>query len=77
MLILRNGDGAANIIHSGEGVTQGDPLAMFSYRIGFLPMIKILKPAYPDITQTWYTDDAGALGTYFNYLKLHGPDRGY
>ena len=30
-LVLRNGDGTANILHSTEGVTQGDPLYMIDY----------------------------------------------
>ena len=37
----------------------------------------------PDVTQPWYADDAGALGTferletYFDSLTRHGPGRGY
>ena len=73
----------ASILHRREGVTQGDPLAMIAYGIGILPLTKNLKRAIPDITQPWYADDAGDLGTfarletYFDSLKLQGPGRGY
>ena len=56
---------------------------MVSYRIEIIPMIKILKYTHPDVAQTWYAENAGALGTsdnlerYFNSLKRNGPDRGY
>ena len=70
LLLLINGYGMSIIIHNGEGVTQGVPLYMVAYRIGFLPLIKCLKLEYPDITQTWYADNAGALGT-FNNLERH------
>ena len=42
-----------------------------------------MKTEFPDITQTWYADDSGALGTfanvelYINLLKQFGPGRGY
>ena len=39
---------------------------MDAYGIGFLPVIKQLKLAYPDVKQTWYTDDAGELGMLYN-----------
>ena len=62
---------------------QEDPLAMLSYTIGVLPLIKILKVEYPDVTHTWCADDDGALGTfdnielYFNLFKKIGPGCGY
>ena len=62
------------IMHSREGVIQGGPLAMITYGLGIIPLIKNLKTAHPGITQPWYAEDAGALGTfgnieeYFNYL---------
>ena len=45
--------------------------------------IELLKAAYPDFTQIWYADNAGALGTfdaiglYFNLLNDFGTTRGY
>ena len=56
---------------------------MIVYRIGILPLIKNLKQAISDVTQPWYADDTGALGTfarletYFDSLTLHGLGRGY
>ena len=51
-------------MHSREGVTQGYPLSIFAYGIGIHPLIKQLKLEFTDITQTWYADDAGALGMF-------------
>ena len=78
-----NGNGIASFLKSREGVTQGGALAMVAYSIGILPLIKNLKVEYPDFTQPWYADGAGALGTfarvesYFNSLNLHSPGRGF
>ena len=64
LLVLRNMNGTASIIHSREGMTQGGPLAMIVYGIGILPLIKNLKREIPDVTHPWYAEDAGALGTF-------------
>ena len=70
-------------MHIMEGMTQGEPLSIVAYVIGVLLPIKFLKVAYPDATQTWYSDNAGAIGTfdniglYFNLVKQLGPGRGY
>ena len=83
LLGLWNVNGTVNFLHSKEGVTQGYPLAMIVYGIGIFPLIKNLKREIPDVTQPWYADDAGALGTfaiietYFNSLTRQGPGRGY
>ena len=37
---------------------------MAVYGIGILLLINRLKPTYPDVTQPWSADDAGALGTF-------------
>ena len=50
-IVLKNGDGTANIIHSSEGVTQGEPFNMVAYGIGVFSLIKQLKAASRDITQ--------------------------
>ena len=62
---------------------QGYPLAMVTYGVEVLPPIKNLKAAHPDITQPWYAEDVGALGTYynielyFNSKKHSGLGHGY
>ena len=82
-LVLRNGNGTSGILQSIEGVTQRDPLAMITYRIVILPLINNLKREIPDVTQTWYADYAGVLGTfarldtYFDLLTQQGLGRGY
>ena len=70
-------------LHSMEYVTQEDPLSMVAYGIDVLPLIKNLKSEFPDITQTCYAANAGALCTFtnvelnFNWLKQFGLGRGY
>ena len=49
-------------LHSKEGVNQGDPLAMITYGIGVLPLIRVLRLDHPQVYQPWYADDAGAGG---------------
>ena len=62
---------------------QEDPLDMVAYVIKILPLIRRLKSTYPDVTQPWYDDNAGALGmfdhldNYFKALNCNGPERGY
>ena len=62
----------------GRGV-----IAMVAYIIGILPLIKNPKSGFPGVTQPWYTDDAGALGTFtnvelnFNLIKQFSLGRGY
>ena len=64
-------------------MTKGYPLVMITYGISILPLIKNLKQEIPNVTQPWYADDAGALGTfarletYFDLLVHQGPGRGY
>ena len=56
---------------------------MVAYVIGVLPLIKLLKEAYPDVIQPWYIENAVALGTfdniglYFNSFKLFALVREY
>ena len=82
-LVLRNGNGTAIILHSREGVMQGDPNTIIAYGIRILPIIKNLKREITDTTNPWYDDYDGALGTfarletYFDSLTRQGPGQGY
>ena len=53
-----------HFLHSKEGVTQGDPLAMIAYGLGILPLIWVLQTLHPGVTQPWCADDAGAGGNF-------------
>ena len=83
LLVLRNRNEMASFMNSREGVTQGGPLSMVAYGIDVLPLIKNLKSEFPDITQTCYAANAGALCTFtnvelnFNLLKRFSLGRGY
>ena len=47
-------------LFSCEGTMQSDPLAMVTYAIGILPLVKRLQPI--DTKQVWFVDDATAVG---------------
>ena len=79
VLVLR---GSSTFLYSKEGVTQGNPLSMFTYVIGTLPLIHLLRnPGH--WTQLWYADDASAGGTFpelctwLDSLCSRGPAFGY
>ena len=82
-MVRNTEDGSGHFLHSKEGVTQGDPLAMIAYGIGVLPLIRVLRRDHLQFTQPWYADDAGAGGKFeavmahFRDLQLKGPARGY
>jgi len=71
-----------NFLFSREGVTQGDPLSMFLYAVGTLPLIRRLKNP-KQWTQMWYADDASVCGElsrmldWFKLLLDYGPAYGY
>lgn len=73
--------GSEEKLHSREGVTQGDPLAMLLYGISTLPLIDVLQD--PQLTQCWYADDSSAQGHFddlkrwWDKLNTHGPHYGY
>ena len=67
-------------LHSQEGTTQGDPVAMAMYALGTLPLISKLH----EITkQVWYADDAAAGGKllqlrkWWDKLVSNDPAYGY
>jgi hypothetical protein len=82
-LVIRGKGGTMFLLNSKEGVMQGDPLSMFAYGIGILPLIKCLQSKFPAVKQPWYADDAGAGGCFTDlrkfFLRLQeiGPSYGY
>ena len=82
-MVRNNEDGSGHFLHSKEGVTQGDPLAMITYGIGVLPLIRELQEAHSRVTQLWYVYDTGAGGkfehiiTYLWDLQARGPPKVY
>ena len=56
--------GEGHFLYIKEGVMQGDPLTMIPYGLRFIPLIRKLQVEHPKFTQPWYTDDAGAGGTF-------------
>jgi hypothetical protein len=68
-LVIRGKGGTVVLIFSKEGVTQGDPLSMFGYGIGILPLIRKLKLEFPALKQPWYANDAGAGGSFTDLRK--------
>jgi hypothetical protein len=73
----------ALVIHSKEGITQGDCFAMSLYGVALLPLATRMREVVPHALQPWYADDAGAAGearwnaACLNYLVRHGPRYGY
>ena len=64
LIVLHNGYGAASFLRNREGAIHGGALAMVTYGIDILLLIKKLKSVYPDITQPCYACNTGALGRY-------------
>ena len=62
LVVRETRDGLGHFLHSKERVTQGDPLAMIAYGIGILPLIRDLWYTHPQITHSWYADEAGSGG---------------
>ena len=57
------------VMKSGEGTTQGDPMAMAMYAIGITPLIQ--RMGHINSTrQVWYVDDSTASGSLQDLLPL-------
>ena len=82
-LILRGLNGDYTLIHSKEGVTQGDPLSMYVYALSVLPLIRAARDANPWVVQSWFADDSAGgadfpeLRRHLEYLGEHGPTYGF
>ena len=83
ILILRDRNGTTLRIFSKEGVTQGDPIAMYMYGVGITPMIREMKKQCPEFKDSWYADDGPGQGhfedmrEYLNKLTVVGKVYNY
>ena len=84
LLVVRHDDShSCELLHSREGVTQGDPLAMVLYGLALVPLAENLRAAVPEALQPWYADDAAVAGRAGDIAKVMarlqewGPARGY
>jgi hypothetical protein len=77
--MIRGKDGSGAFIYSKEGITQGDPLYMFAYGVGILPLIGQLKAEFLEVEQPWYADDKknSEICLYFSRLLEIGLNFGY
>eukprot|EP00957_Ditylum_brightwellii_P028913 2184347-Ditylum_brightwellii.AAC.1 len=83
LLIIRRPDSPPIIIHSKEGVTQGDPLAMIIYGITLVPLSNLVQETDRQVLPPFYTDGIALDGAarrnacLLKVLVAWGPDRGY
>ena len=67
-------------ILSQEGTTQGDPLAMYMYALGIMPMKRLADEA--GAVQSWFADDSSAaarlrrLRLWWDIMDKRGPAYG-
>ncbi len=71
------------MIHSKEGITQGDCFTMSLYGVALMPLASQMRAEFPTALQPWYADDAGAVGAArsnagcLNFLLEQGLKYGY
>ena len=82
-LVVRYRKDECQILHSKEGVSQGDPLSAVIYGLALVPLSKFLRERHPEVIQPFFADDcslagpASAVRKVMQLLVLHGPSRGY
>jgi hypothetical protein len=73
----------ALVIHSMEGITQGDCFAMSLYSVALIPLVSKMREAILEALQPWYCNDAGVAGKAMlnawclNFLVKFGPPYSY
>ena len=83
LLIVRKMGKLATTLHSKEGITEGDPLAMLLYETTLTPLVKLLWKGYPHVLQPWYADDAAFIGPakrnaqFLHIITKYGSDFDY
>ena len=82
LVLQRSGEKLPYVLHSKEGVTQGDPLSMYTYPLALLPLVKKLEERTAGV-QVWYADDSSIADNLPNIQKWLdklcslGPGYGY
>jgi hypothetical protein len=71
------------VIHSKEGITQGNCFAMSLYGVALMPLASKMREGIPKALQPWYCDYPGVAGKALpnacclNFLMKFGPQYGY
>ena len=71
------------VIHSQEGIMQGNCLAMSLYGDALMPLASRMRETIPEALQPWYCGNAGAAGKALpngqclDFLVKFGPQYGY
>ena len=69
----------ALVIHSKEGIMQGDCFVMSLYGVALMPLTSKMREAIPEALQPWYCGNAGVAGKAMpnawclDFLKKFGP----
>ena len=75
-MVRDTGDVSVHLLQIKEVVTQWDPIAMISYGIGVLPLIRKLRGSHTRVTQPWYADDLIVEKSVSNqYLQILTGDK--
>ncbi len=73
----------ALMIHSKEGIMQGDCLATSLYSVALMPLASKMHKEIPEALQPWYCNDAGTAGKALpnaqclDFLVKFSPSYGY
>ncbi len=73
----------ALVIHSKEGIMQGDCLAMSLYGVALMPLASKMRKEISEALQLWYCKDAGTAGKALpnaqclGFRVKFGPSYGY
>jgi hypothetical protein len=71
------------VIHSKEGITQGDCLAMSLYGVAMMPLASRMHKTISEALQPWHCNNAGAAGMALpnaqclDFLVKFGTQYGY
>eukprot|EP00957_Ditylum_brightwellii_P105953 8081667-Ditylum_brightwellii.AAC.1 len=82
-LVIRQPRSDPVVLHSREGVTQGDPISMVVYGVALLLLAEITRAADKGVLAPFYANNVALDGPADRNAQLlcilvkHGPDFGY